>query len=1185
MKEDFKVDKGHFCGEDYRRLVFDRFNTVPRESIDELEKEGFMSPSEAHQALETGLIGDIYSLHIAKKGFEQEFFVEDSIFALKENVDGVYLVRKSTGFGLDNDGNLIYKDLIIEPKKNLKEIFIREEKGKGYLTIEENGVKYFLRDSARIRRVTSEEGEIFFYIKNPWINKTKRAIGGFIVNEKDGFLLDKNGSLWFTLDTYQELSHVKIAEKIRIREIIKESIFIDYKNSECLKKSRLISETGSWYKDESGTLRKRRFISSKDFVHFSDNLDAVVFLPLSKENKIYPLGSYSLGRNYLWSKEEDEHCEIIPQKDVIEQGGDLVWEEIIALKGQYHFNAYGKAIIGSEILPYGTYLKFENGTIIEDTSGNFILANSCIKIINQTDSDAEFQPLTIPYINSRLTRNLWEDSPYLMYQPEISFANQGQSIFSKFNSWAQQIYRFTGRAFFNVFGESSAYGKMTKLIEAYVDNIVFKEAIPPIARTHDHWEAMHLKTALILSHPSLKAKNLIENTPHNFFAFLKRQEGWIGGDLILLEHESVFGIALDYLRALFCLLRFDFQGLRFWKNYSHKRIKHLQERYDSPSYIAKVFRIWTINRLIFCPFYYGIWLMLVGSFSLIIPGVLTVKSASLSWILFWSTLGILIVLSKVIVPFLERFLYYETKKAKFLIVIAATGIAIIINRLGEAAFPAYWKWLNSCILILYLIYQLVLNKIFPFLFFHNRNLLLSLKRILISITVFAVGWLYLPVILEYLSEFPSANWIFIFAFDVFPRLSGYFVSWIAILWLFPAGRTLLNLLRKSVFETIYSSSILLLNIIYVPITVFGKILFMALYPNRSIPWITSTSVEKLLKYKLSLEESYARLFWAPFFSAVFIICPVILGLADTSLLFYGWPVFVWSWFMGPYLAWFSGNFGEEEGFSSLELLTVKDKLYRWKKENYKTKTVPAEREMVDKILELSLRIKNTLSKREIVRLYLYILTDVELENPMLREAINKKLRTELAPEKLREYNWLTLNEISRAEIILRLNKNKILSDVLKNGLINMELIGACLFLVSRMGPRGMTTTEWDWLPDSRKLGLFNHTTRKYKLNENSRQHLKILLQLFTKNEFEVLLKNMKNQESISSLINIIPEEFIYLKTAVKEIDECTDLDRFSLHQKKNILGTLSLRYFPHEKNCLEILRFALKVKCRNPGRN
>jgi len=1097
IKRDFPVKENFIREKDYRRLIFDRMTGISKESLKDLIREKLISFSQAEEFMERGIVGDIYTLNIGKNGMEKEYFVDEPWITLKERVYGGYLVKESAGFHLDKEGNLLFKDKIIEKKENVIETFKYEEKGVSYLIYKEKGEDFFVRFIETNERVVIDPKENYFYIFNPWINKIKISKGGFIVNEKDGFYIDEKGDLWYIGDSFERnsFSPIFVAEKEKIKELEKETFLIDDKENS-FKKIKIIREAGGWYRDENNRIRLRKKISLRDFVYFDEKLNALVKNPLNGKISIYPLGSYTLGKTYLWQKisEEDKTVE----ENFSIKDGDLIKEEIIAGKEEISFNEEGKIILkNGKGFPYGIYLKFPNGEFLEDKNNDFIPADCGIKIVNQTDADAEFQPHTIPYLNRILIASLHEEDPYLMLQPEISFGNQDETIFARFHYWAQQMYRFTGRAIFSIYRESSAYGKMTKWVDAYVKNILFKEVIPPLARTHDHWEAIYLKTALVYSYPHLKSKNLIENTPPNYFSFLKRLEGWIGGDLFLLEYESYFGVIIDLLRAGLSLLRMKFSEIKFWLKHLFKKIEHLKEKSETPSYLLKTMRIWLIKRLSFSPFYYGVWLILVGTISLIIPGTLTIKNPQLAWFIFWSVLAILICLPKIIIPLLERIILFERKKQKLITFIFIIFLAVFLNRLGKHIFLENWDKITSLLFLLYILRYFIIYFI-KSLFSLYPGIINRIGNILIFSIVSFFVWIYFPFLLNWLENIPSARWLFLFFFKHFPSFSGFLLILILLLEIIPQQRIILETIRRGIWETIYSSSILLLNIIYVSFIVFSKILFMLFNPHKTIPWFTSPFVEKIIGKKISLGESYLRLIWAPIFSLSFVILPVSLGLADPSLIFYGWPVFIWSWLFGPMLVWFSGNFGEKINFSSLLFLGIRDQIFSLEKELLKDRD-----KLIEKILEYNIKLNHTLNPRELLRIFLYFITEGKEETL----SIDKYLDKELLPENLREYNWETLNELGRARILLKTRKTLSKREI--------DFIKAIVSLINLMGVKKLGFPSWEELSFSQQGKLIKRIFKKYKLSQEERREIKKLLQFFERNElgdlYKKLIKNKRDR--------------------------------------------------------------------------
>ncbi|MCM8783906.1 MAG: hypothetical protein NC818_03930 [Candidatus Omnitrophica bacterium] len=1175
VKKDITIEKKLIKGVDYRRLAFDRLLNISWLSIKNLVKEKIISFSQADEFMKNGIIGNIYNLHIGKKGIEKEYFIEDTLIKLKERVFGGYLVQEGRGFRLDKEGNLFFEDNLIEPKENIKETFLHRENDLVYLMYREKEEDFFVRLTETNEKVIANPKDKYIYIHNSWINKIKITDSGFVVNEKDGFYLDNEGNIWYIGDVFEKgiAKPLLIAKKDKIKELHKEEIALDYTNY-ALIKTTLLAEAGGWYKDKENNIRIRKILSLKDYVYFDEKLNALVINPLDGDYLIYPSGSYTVGDVYLWQKESTDDV-VVKEKDVLIKNGNLIKEELLAKKEDYIFNKDGEIVLkNGEKLPYGIHLRFKDAQILRDENGNFIPADCGIKIINQTDADDEFQPQTLSYLNSKLIHNLHEEDPYLMLQPEICFANQGQSTFARFHSWAQQMYRFSARAIFSLYGESSAYGKMTKLVDAYVKNILFKEAIPPLARTHDHWEAMHLKTALVYSYPYLKSKNLIENIPPNYISFLKRLEGWLGGDLLLLEYETYFGVFIDFFRMVFSLLKINFSEFKFWLGHIYVRIKYLKEKNEAPSYLAKILRIWLIKRLAFSPLYYCIWLMLIGTISLVIPGILTIKSPAIAWHIFWSVLIILIFLPKAVVPLLERLILFEKKKEKLLIFLLLLLISFYIYKLGNNAFPGNWGKFSAFIISLYVLRRIIIY-IMKSIFSLYPGLINRLVSIVIISTIGFFAWLYAPFLLNWMENITSANWVFLFLFQSFPSLAGFLFPLILLLEIVPSQRTVLDILKRGFIETIYSSSILLMNVVHIPFIVISKIWFIIFNPNTSIPWFTTPFVEKILGKKTSLFEVYLRLIATPILSLTFAVIPVFSGLADPSLIFYGWPVFIWSWIIGPMLAWLSGNYGESPSFSSLEFLGMRDRIKLLKKE-LSNKNKPLEREqIIENILEYNLEINHTLGPRELLRIFLSFLTEMDWEKFPAKNLLEKLTHKEILPENLREYNWETLNELSRARILLKLYKNKKYRIYLPQDK-EIKFIKALTALINLMGPKKLGFPPWEELSFNQQKKLIKKIIKRYKISIAEEREIRKLLQFFENSELKKLYKKIMSLRNLSEVIDLVAPEYFYLRKALSEIQNIP-YAKLSLYQKDVFLNLLTTRYNLRQKIYTKIIKSSLNL--------
>ena len=235
-----------------------------------------------------------------------------------------------------------------------------------------------------------------------------------------------------------------------------------------------------------------------------------------------------------------------------------------------------------------------------------------------------------------------------MVQPEISFANSADSLFARLLSWAHEEFKFSERAFFNAYREGNSYGKVSKAFPLYIGNILFKESIPAIARTHDHWEAMNLRTLFQFSERRGTAR-LVENVPSNFYSFLKRKQGWLSGDLLLLVLESKTGSVINCLRSIMSFALGRTKAAGYWLQYTRFHINTLRQSRKFYTALG-LQRITTLKRTTLSTTSLLLWLILCGWLSLIMPGSLSIQSSSLGWLLFLTSMLLIIVLPKFLIP-------------------------------------------------------------------------------------------------------------------------------------------------------------------------------------------------------------------------------------------------------------------------------------------------------------------------------------------------------------------------------------------------------------------------------------------------------------------------------------------------------------------------------------------------------
>ncbi len=752
--------------------------------------------------------------------------------------------------------------------------------------------------------------------------------------------------------------------------------------------------------------------------------------------------------------------------------GNLVAEEVLAYFGEYYLDQNGRVVIrGKEKVFPGIVLKSSDGKFLLDEEEKPLEADSGIKIVNQTDCDAEFLPDTIKYLNSIAVRNIQEEKfPFGMYQPEIGFGNWGESRFTETQVWALAMYKFVARAIYRLFGQSTAYGKMTKFINIYVSNIAFKETLPPIARCHDHWEAMRLKTALVISYPKEKARVLVENVPSNFLSFLKRQTEWIGGDLRLLEFETYLGVVLNLIRSLCGFFTNGISEAKYWLRIAKKNAKKLKDFKKYGELLVNTYHLSIVKRSIFNPFLFGIWLLLIGVMSLIFPGLLSVKSPSLAWLLFLFIITVLIILPKILIPVLGRILDSEKKIKMLLSIVLLVGLGVMCGWLGMKFFPVAWFNLTLCISLIWLGYKLILKPIINLIFNSAQRLRNRLMWLSILVGSYLLVIHYIIPFYQALFDIPSGRWIPIFLLDILPNIFTYAVPIFIFLSLTKQGRAQIEAFKRGILETVYSTSLFLMMIVFTPIILVKKLYFMLTQPNTSFSWQTHASYENEFD-RISTLRVYLYLKAPVMVSTLFIILPVFAGLADPSLIFYGWPIFILSWIFGPLIVKLTGSLGKDKYCSNLTYLGLRDKFM------HNLEEIETDEQAIKTILNIAVELKGEFSVTDMFKLYLLYLTDIDKEALKIYQDTIKKLiyKQKNFSYRLRETDYGSLSEIARAEILIKLAKSKIFVQP------KLELIKTVRTLILKQESQSFGVTSWQDLTKRKKIKFIQKAFQKYKL--------------------------------------------------------------------------------------------------------
>jgi len=1103
IKDDYIPDKHRIQGEDFRRLPTDNFNGIPREIFQKLVDEKQLAQEEADNMSLTGIIGNSYLLNKGKNGWEMEFYVRDKDFEHKTKVIGGYIVKESDGYFIDEKG-LLYKksgdkSYKIESEEKVYRLDKHKENEEFLLIHKINEDNFeFIRDPDYRKTISVIENEEYILVKDKTINLLKPAEQGYVVNQRDGFYLDSSGDLWHIELNESKTQKTLLAGKDNVEILSKQKIFTDYSNKSKLVKHDYLAEAGSWYTDFKENYRRRKHFGNLAFASFNENLGVIYFDPISGEHQLFNYGSYCLSRNHIWSKAKFNDDEIIGKEKIIQYHNNLVKQEELANLTEYVILEDGLVELKNNTYHYGLFLLCQE-QYLKDHQGNPVPADVKISIANQTDADTEFMPNTTSNLNSILIRNLQENpDPYLMLQPEISFGNAGASIFTITTSWAQEMYKFIDRTLFKVFLRSTAYGKMTKLLDAYINNITFKEAIPPIARTHDHWEAMKLKTALIKSTPDKKENTLLENVPENFLLYLKRQMGWLSGDLILLELETKFGKLLDLIRAIKWLVKKQPEEASYWFNHAIKG-KHMIGYTSSPS--SKE-RLESVKRTSFDPLFFGIWILIIGSVASIFPGTLSINTSRMAWSLFWIIIAGLIVLPKFILPTVDITKKYLSHIIKFASFLMCTVSAILVVKLAILHFDDVYKNSTYYILIWFLTFILIIKPLLLIIFAKYTRMKYRIMGILGLASIPILSIYYLPTLIYKLDYIPSARWIPFFSYVILPNITSYLLPFILSLTLTEMGRKVLNAIKRGSLEAIYSTSLLLMMVIYTTMGLYNKIRHMIHNPHTSFSW-TPAEIYKYIIKQPTIFDIYKLLIAAPLASIMIVILPVAIGLADYSLIFYGWPIFIWSWLLGPLLAYLTSRYGRNLHYNELYYLVMKENLINWINDyKLEKKQLPDDEEIIQTILSLIPEWDNfTFSKR--IKLYIYYLSEkitdtkesinYEYVNLLIENNFNK---SHYPVERIREYNWQTYSEIDRAKFILKKTKLR------KSQEGEIVMLKIALSLLMEIGSPKPGASLWNDLRINTKRNIVQSMLIKHKLTKKE----KIIESKYYKNLEKLLLK-------------------------------------------------------------------------------
>ncbi|MDP8233462.1 MAG: hypothetical protein P9M06_01475 [Candidatus Saelkia tenebricola] len=1031
VEDNFEPLKEKLIGEDFRRDPLNLLHKIPTEVMEEIETSDDFNYFEKKQLRKTGIWDSKNSFKNFKFGWEKEFLIKDTLIKNRCILKGGYYLI---------DADKIPLDIFHTPNMEIKTVLAQDN-------------IYGLDKDEKIPLLTLKgdpvlniDGKIL--VKAPYVEFFKESDTGFIVNEKDGFLY-RLGMLYFC----GEKNIYPVSKNVW--ELKKHLIYIEPASNNLIKKTLIASPGGYKLKNNSVILKKK--LLSNPFSVFIENRMFKIKDPLS--NKILSLDNCTLDEYGIWLDEKE--TELSLSEHLKFQAHYIFQEEIIAKHGEYTINDNFVETDGVKH-PLGINICHENSLLKHQ--GQTLRASISFMIINQVDSDGEFLKDALCETNAILTEQLLLDEfEYGMIQPEISFANSSDSLFARLLSWAHEEFKFAERAFFNTYKEGNSYGKVSKALPLYIGNILFKESIPAIARTHDHWEAMHLRTLFQFSGKH-KGARLIENVPSNFYSFLKRKQGWLTGDVLLLELESKTGTLISLLRSIKSFLSGRTKAARYWIQYAQIHRKMLKQ--SKKNYTALgLQRILTLRRTALSTTYLMLWLMLCGWLALIIPGSLSIQSSLLSWILFLTSVLLIIVLPKFFIP-LTNTILKEIKTFSGFCFIAFTIYSVIITNDIITRHPQ--SIVYSAILgYSYILIRSLFLPLFFIILGSRRRLrvrLGTLTLLLLCLLLLLNGY----DILHYLSTSKKFYWITLLFLSQLPYVWTYLIPIYVISRFSRLGKKLFSNLKEGAKELLATTSTLLMHLVYEPIHIIRVFLMLIKKPFSKIAWFPQSYFDRIAANITSLPRAYCCFYLPPLFCLIFIIIPLKLHILPPQILSLGWPIFIWSWLLGPFWAYWTCRHRKNLHRIIPSTLIIRQVLNQ---SLVFTDTNPTK---FNKILA---DLPYQIDEEEKIRLYLYFFTEkTRLMLPKKNRNILDRIANKTAriSSDARVTDWETLSEFSRVKIIKQFRKY-LDKDLLKQ-------ISFYSDLLFNMLKKGWAEVEWQNLSETEQSQIINTLRQKHAFN-------------------------------------------------------------------------------------------------------
>jgi hypothetical protein len=1028
VDQNFTPDEKKFTGTDLRRDPFQDMHMFPDEVIEKVQRDSDFDYFEKIQIKEQGLWGNERLVSGFKTGWEEEYFIPDKIHSHRIILKGGYYLIPE---------KLKPRDIFYSPYRE-REIVCEDklygvEKGKKFPLISLDG------------KEVSTPGD-YSLIKAEFIQKLRPCDGGYVFNLNDGFIINRDGvhylgeEVEFVSSVFQELS---------------KSLLYIHPEDKSLRKRKLLSPPGGYEIRGEKIAIKNKILPPT----------CEVILEEGKIKIFNPLSSGWVALEEGWGINElgvycDEVCEQnLPRGEIRYHNGYLFYDQVVAQEGDYKI-VPGGVVIEGYVVPLGFVLE-KKGEFLK-YRGRVVCGDCSFFIINQIDSDGEFLKGSLDAINPLLSAQILfkEQFEFGMVQPEISFANSTESLFARLLSWAHEEFKFAERTLFNISGEANSYGKVSKALPLYVNNILIKEAIPSLARTHDHWEAMGLRTYLFATDEPKRGR-IIENVPSNFYSFLKRKQGWLAGDLLLLTLESKLGTMINHIRTLLSFLAGKIKIAKFWENYNRAYFTAVMKNRKFYSALG-LHRIYTLFRTTFSTTYLMLWLLTTGWVALVFPGALTARNQALAWMLFMVSIICIIILPKFFIP-AWKLLLQELSKFSSLIYLGL--IFAFCYYLPE--FIVKFPSLPQIFLVLgygYVLVRVVFLPLMFIIFGQRRRLRVRLSAF--GGVLFTIAFLInLYDILDLIAENKNFYWIPYVLLHHMPYIFTYFLPLLLISHLFPLGRKAISTLKEGIKELTATTSTLLMLLVYEPFHILITMLKLILRPFQKITWLPQSYFDRKSERINSLLKAYLYFIFPPLFSIIVIIIPIKLHLITSRILIYGWPVFIWSWILGPFWAYWTARHRRD--------------LNRQTPENIIARRIILNRFELDSIdlnniEEMAKQVPFVNSEEDIIRVQLFILSQksFQLLNSDRQTKIIKKAEevARFQPDP-RVTDWLTLSEFQRVKL-LRPYK-KFLPAEVWNQICYLEA-----FLFQRL-KKGWAEVEWQNLSQEEKKKIKSYLIHKY----------------------------------------------------------------------------------------------------------